>query len=90
MTAQARPFRLAPASPQAGPAHLRARLAEPLAHVRLRCSDGDFLALRRRNTHAVSIVGLNIAASKAGLNSFRPPGLQLRKDAKSDLVNGVR
>lgn len=37
-----------------------------------------------------SIVGLNIAASKADLDSFGLPGLQLRKDAHSGLVNGVR
>ncbi len=37
-----------------------------------------------------AIVGLNIAASKADLDSFGLPGLQLLKDAKSGLVNGVR
>ncbi|WP_369933162.1 secreted signal peptide protein [Xanthomonas tesorieronis] len=37
-----------------------------------------------------AIVGLNIAASKADLDSFDLPGLQLRKDANSGLVNGIR
>lgn len=37
-----------------------------------------------------AIVGLNIAASKADLDRFGLPGLQLLKDAKSGLVNGVR
>lgn len=36
-----------------------------------------------------AIVGLNIAASKADLDSFGLPGLQLRKDANSGLVNGI-
>ncbi|OAX55723.1 hypothetical protein [Xanthomonas graminis] len=37
-----------------------------------------------------AIVGLNIAATKEDLYNFSPLGLQLLKDAKSGLVNGVR
>ncbi|MCW0403582.1 hypothetical protein NB689_001965 [Xanthomonas sacchari] len=37
-----------------------------------------------------TIVGLDLAATKQDLDSFALPGVQLRKDAQSGLINGVR